>query len=141
MCASETITLNKKYKNKITNLIEWSTIGYNEKYFKSKSYSFNETFKDWTKLTRFELRLRYPLTTDMSNMFEGCYKLSKVNLSTFNTSIVTNMYCMFYGCSSLSSVDLSTFNTSSVRDKRYMFSRSSSLNTVILSIFIISSII
>ena len=48
-------------------------------------------------------------------MFNGCYSLRLLDLSTFNTISVTSMSWMFYECSSLSSLDLYTFNTSSVQ--------------------------
>ncbi len=43
--------------------------------------------------------------TNMSNMFEGCYFLTSLDLSSFNTENVTDMRSMFEGCSSLTSLD------------------------------------
>lgn len=52
--------------------------------------------------------------TDMRGMFQGCSKLTSLNVSSFNTSNVERMDAMFYGCSSLTSLDVSNFNTSNV---------------------------
>ena len=42
-------------------------------------------------------------------MFKGCSKLTSLNLTSFDTSIVNEMSSMFYGCSDLTSLDLSSF--------------------------------
>lgn len=44
-------------------------------------------------------------------MFDGCSKLTSLDLKTFNTANVTNMSGMFNRCESLTSLDLSMFNT------------------------------
>jgi len=48
----------------------------------------------------------------MSEMFRGCYALTSLDLSHFDTSNATTMNRMFYNCSTLESLDLSYFNTS-----------------------------
>ena len=73
--------------------------------------------------------------TDMSSMFDGCQKLSSLDLSKFNTEKVTNMSGMFYGCQKLSSLDLSKFNTEKVTDMRDMFWGCSALTSLDLSNF------
>ena len=73
--------------------------------------------------------------TDMSSMFDGCQKLSSLDLSKFNTEKVTNMSGMFYGCQKLSSLDLSKFNTEKVTDMRDMFAGCQKLSSLDLSKF------
>ena len=73
--------------------------------------------------------------TDMSGMFNGCQKLSSLDLSKFNTEKVTNMSGMFYGCQKLSSLDLSKFNTEKVTDMRDMFAGCQKLSSLDLSKF------
>ena len=73
--------------------------------------------------------------TDMSSMFDGCQKLSSLDLSKFNTEKVTNMSGMFYGCQKLSSLDLSKFNTEKVTDMRGMFEDCQELSSLDLSKF------
>ncbi len=68
--------------------------------------------------------------TDMNNMFFGCEALTSLNLSSFNTAKVTDMNYMFCGCRGLTSLDLSNFNTSKVTDMRSMFYSCSNLQTI-----------
>lgn len=42
--------------------------------------------------------------TNMSNMFEGCWNLTSLDVSNFDTSNVTDMNSMFSGCSSLKTI-------------------------------------
>ena len=55
--------------------------------------------------------------TDMTNMFNRCSNLTKLDLLNFNTKNVTIMVGMFSGCSSLENLDISNFNTSNVTDR------------------------
>ena len=73
--------------------------------------------------------------TDMSGMFNGCQKLSSLDLSKFNTEKVTNMSGMFYGCQKLSSLDLSKFNTEKVTNMSSMFEDCQELSSLDLSNF------
>ena len=70
---------------------------------------------------------------DMSNMFNECSSLEKLDLNNFNTSKVTNMENMFSNCSSLTNLDLSNFDTSNVTNMKNMFFNCSSLTTINLS--------
>ena len=71
----------------------------------------------------------------LNNMFSGCYNITEIDLSNFNTSQVTNMHSMFFGCSSLISMDLSNFDTSQVRDMSCMFFGCTNLTSLNLSNF------
>ena len=73
--------------------------------------------------------------TDMSSMFEGCHRLSSLDLSKFNTANVTNMSSMFTGCHRLSSLDLSNFNTAKVMNMSYMFCYCQNLSKLDVSNF------
>ena len=66
------------------------------------------------------------LTTDMSNMFNGCSSLTRV--PELDTSNVTNLNYMFYGCSALTS--LPELNTSKVTSMRNIFQSCSSLTEI-----------
>lgn len=63
-------------------------------------------------------------------------KVTEIDLSNLDTSLVKNMNSMFYG-SSLNALDLSGFDTSKVTDMREMFTSSDNLETVDLSSFVI----
>ena len=73
--------------------------------------------------------------TDMSSMFDGCQKLSSLDLSKFNTEKVTYMSSMFEDCQELSSLDLSNFNTKEVKQMKSMFLGCSALTSLDLSNF------
>ena len=55
-------------------------------------------------------------------MFCYCFKLTKLDLSRFNTSNVTSMYCTFYGCINLKTIYAGDgWNTSKVENSKKMF--------------------
>ena len=74
-------------------------------------------------------------TTNMSHLFDGCYKLTSINLSNFNTGKVTDMSYMFSNCGNLTSLDVSKFDTSLVTDMSYMFYSCGNLTSLDVSKF------
>ena len=68
-------------------------------------------------------------------MFDDCYSLTSLNISSFDTSKVTNIRMMFNDCTSFTSLDLSNFNTSKVTDMDSMFFYCISLTSLNLSNF------
>ena len=78
--------------------------------------------------------------TDMPFMFYNCYKLTKLDLSNFDTSNVEVMTAMFYYCSSLTELNVSNFDTSEVEDMDSMFANCSNLTTLDLSDFDTSNV-
>ena len=73
-------------------------------------------------------------------MFTGCYKLTTLNISNWNTSKVTNMNCLFGWCHSLTSLDLSQWNVSQVTDMQETFIQCTSLVSLNLSNWDISRV-
>ena len=73
--------------------------------------------------------------TSMYSMFNGCSRLTSVDLSHFNTSNVTSMSSMFYNCSGLTELDLSHFDASNVTTMNSMFHNCSGLTELDLSHF------
>lgn len=71
--------------------------------------------------------------TSMANLFNGCSKLTELDLSNFDTSNATSMYQMFYNCSSLADLDIRHFNTTKVKNMFGMFYDCSSLTNLDLS--------
>ena len=65
--------------------------------------------------------------TDMTNMFNRCSNLTKLDLLNFNTKNVTDMKFMFSKCSNLKELDLKNFDTSNVTNMSTMFSGCSRL--------------
>ena len=72
---------------------------------------------------------------DMSYMFNVCIRLTSLNVSNFDTQKVKDMNDMFYNCNRLTSLDLSNFDTQNVEDMSYMFSNFNSLTSLDLSNF------
>lgn len=75
----------------------------------------------------------YGNVAGMRNMFQGCSKLTSLDLSNFDTSSVTNMASMFFNCSGLTSLDLSNFDTSSLLSTFGTFMYCVSMSTLNLS--------
>ena len=78
--------------------------------------------------------------TNMRAMFNGCSRLTNLDLSSFNTSNVTDMSGMFYGCTVLKALDLKNFNTEKVENLSGMFSNCSTLTTLNLKNFNTSNV-
>ena len=58
---------------------------------------------------------------DMSNIFNNCSSLKKIEFISVFTEEVTNMSGMFEGCTELEYIDLSVFNTINVNNMGCMF--------------------
>lgn len=72
---------------------------------------------------------------DMTSMFEGCSKLTDLDLSGFETEKVDSMESMFKNCSSLQKLDLSGFDTTKVNNMDEMFNGCTSLTLLDISNF------
>ena len=64
------------------------------------------SFKELQEIEGIE-NLNTEEVTSMNSMFNGCLKLTSLDLSSFNTEKVTNMWRMFSGCSSLKTIYVS----------------------------------
>ena len=72
---------------------------------------------------------------DCTQMFYGCYNITYLDLSNFNTENVTSMKYMFSGCKNLKNINLSAFNTENVTNMSYMFYECLKLEKIYLSTF------
>ncbi|MBR1505126.1 MAG: BspA family leucine-rich repeat surface protein [Prevotella sp.] len=70
---------------------------------------------------------------NMERMFDGCEKLTSLNLSNFNTSKVRSMKFMFQNCAQLTTLDLSNFDVAHVTDMNGIFQGCSQLATLNIS--------
>ena len=68
---------------------------------------------------------------DMSNIFNNCSSLKKIEFISVFTEEVTNMESMFEGCTELEYIDLSNFNTINVKNMRAMFNKCHKLKQII----------
>ena len=73
--------------------------------------------------------------TDMTNMFAGCYNLTELDVSGFNTANVKKMDHLFSACYGLTSIDVSNFNTSNVTSMNSMFYDCRNLTSIDVSLF------
>ena len=76
---------------------------------------------------------------DMSYMFNGCYQLGEIDVSSFVTGAVTNMSYMFSG-TNLEMLDMSSFDTGKVTDMSGMFSNCTNLTSLDLTGFDIGQV-
>ena len=97
----------------------WNT---DDTYASVKYVEFDPSFADARPTTTWKWFL------EMENL------LSIKGIEYLNTSAVTNMCCMFTGCFALTSLDVSHFNTAKVEDMRFMFN-GINLKTLDLSSF------
>ena len=102
----------------------------------SKDTTMMGMFEGCSRLTSLDLsNFKTENVQDMRGMFYECKNLTFLNLSNFNTENVKDMNSMFYGCQKLTSLDLSNFNTENVKDMNSMFSGCQSLTSLNLSNF------
>ena len=117
-------------------------INFNANFNTSKVTTMRNMFNGCSKLTALDLRnFNTSNVTKMNNMFFGCSALKTLNISNFNTSKVTAMDGMFFNCSLLTGLELSKFNTSNVTTMNHMFHNCSSLTALNLTGFDTSNVI
>ena len=118
-----------EYYNKLLNESKIK-IFVNEKKYENKKYFLPE------KTGYYEIKLKFEQDiNNMSYMFYGCSKLTKINLSSFNTKNVVNMNSLFYNCSNLIKINLTSFDTINVTNMCSMFYQCSNLIELDLSSF------
>ena len=89
------------------------------------------TFEGCQKLTALDVsNWKTNNVTDMSGMFFECYQLETLDARNWNTAKVTEMYAMFENTSNLTSLDLSSFDTRNVTNMSCMFSLDKKLTTI-----------
>ena len=102
---------------------------------------FKKYYEGCSKLSKLNLlSFNTDNVINMSFMFYGCKNLVELNLSSFNTSNATEMNGMFHACESLINLDLSTFNTTKVTNMSFMFCLSKNLETLELGSFITNNV-
>ena len=80
-------------------------------------------------------KLKTEDVTDMSHMFDGCYGLTTLDVSGFNTSKVTDTSYMFHSCQHVTALNVSSFDTSSVTNMKEMFDNCYSVEKLDVSHF------
>ena len=99
-------------------------------------------FEGCKKLTVLDVtKFKTSKVTDMRYMFGTCSSLKNLDVTHFDTSNVTIMNGMFSNCEALTSLDLSYFNTSRVAYMSSMFAHCTSLASLDVSKFDTSNVI
>ncbi|EDN8074395.1 BspA family leucine-rich repeat surface protein [Listeria monocytogenes] len=94
-----------------------------------------------TKLTELDVSgLDTSVVTNMNTMFTYCSALEELDVSNFDTSSVTNMNTMFRDCELLEKLDVSNWDTSSVTTMASMFQNCYALEKLDVSNFDTSSV-
>ena len=103
----------------------------------SAGTSCADLFSGYTNMTRisFDGNFHTDAVQDMNSMFNDCYSLASLDLSSFDTAAVQDMNDMFSWCVSLTSLELGSFDTAAVQDISWMFGHCSSLTSLDLSSF------
>lgn len=97
------------------------------------STDLSNAFKYCSKLT--SVNLGSLELNNMKDMFSECVKLTDLDISLIDTSKVNNMSGTFYNCSELSKLDLNHFITQNVTDMSDMFNGCEKLSELIIDIF------
>ena len=71
----------------------------------------------------------------MECMFEACYGLSNLDLSSFNTKKVVSMAKMFDSCENLKILNLNSFKNENLTNMNFMFQNCRNLKHIDLSSF------
>lgn len=108
--------------------------GYGKVLANADSTSAFNAFTNVTSFTGLN-KLDTSNVTNMRSMFDGCKKLTSLDVSHFNTAKVVSMYQMFFNCKALTSLNLSGWDTSNVTDMSAMFDSCNALTSLDLSGF------
>ena len=122
-----------------------TTMGGNFEYWLTQNGDFQATyygdkahagmFEYCSSLTALIIPFDTSHVRDFCGMFDGCRKLTVLDVSSFDTSSATNMNCMFASCVNLINIDLSNINTQNVTTMNGMFMNCKNLKKIDLSSF------
>ena len=85
-------------------------------------YTTRSMFGNCKKITELNMtKFDASLVTDMFAMFYRCEELKILDISNLNTKNVTNMHSMFDHCHKLESLNVQSFDTSKVKIMKHMF--------------------
>jgi surface protein len=107
----------------------------------SEVKNMESMFQGCRKMTSLDLsHFNTSKVTTMAHMFDGCIQATVLNVSNFDTSNVTDMEGMFSYCNSLTSLDVSHFNTAKVTNMSKMFNTCCDLTSLDVSNFDTSNV-
>ena len=98
----------------------------NNKLYKFKKYFIPEKEGEYNIKINLKKKLK-----NLSNIFNNCKNIIKIDLSLFNSYEIINMYKMFNNCSSLEEINLSHIYINKVKDMSYLFNKCYKLKKII----------
>ena len=116
---------NEEIENLNNNELE---LYINNKFYKFKKYFIPEKEGEYIIKINFNKKLK-----NLSNIFNNCKNIIKIDLSLLNTYEVINMYSMFENCSSLEEINLSGIYINKVNDMSYLFNKCYKLKKIIFN--------
>lgn len=88
----------------------------------SKVADTSYMFQGCNKLTSIDLTsLNFGNVVTTNNMFDSCMRLTTIDVSDLDVSNVVNMYGMFRYCEGAKTIDVSSWDMGNVRNASYMF--------------------
>ena len=103
--------------------------------FKKNITKINHMFSGCWRLTHLDFScFDTQNVINMSHLFDDCFSLISLDLSNFNTLNADKVFNMFNGCKSLKDINLSNAHIQNVNDKTCMFYDCNSLKKKILSL-------
>ena len=115
---------------------ELSSIEFPSSFNSNNLKNINSLFKNCYKLTKIDIsNLKTENVYDMSYMFDQCVNLEKlvINPKKFITKKVTIMSNMFNNCNKLKKIDLTSFEPERINYTNYMFNGCNQLEEIDLS--------
>ena len=136
------IDANPNSRKMFYNRSELTSIDFGKGFNTSNVTDMGEMFQGCSKLTNLDLSsLNTSNVNSMAAMFKSCSGLTGLDVSSFCTSNVTDMHDMFRGCNKLTSLNVSSFNTSNVKRMDAMFYGCSGLTSLDVSNFNTSNVV
>ena len=141
--------VNNEVKEKVTLMIngENKSNTFKLKFYKEGKFNviiivdksltnMSQMFEKCENLKKIDLsKLKNFNVTNLSSMFDGCSLLKNINFTDFNTDKVSNMSRLFSQCLSLKEINLSSLKTDNVTDMSFMFIYCKSIKNIDLSAF------
>lgn len=121
-----------------TNAVSFSFHG---AFHTENAVSMKAMFKNNFRMTQVDLEtFDTGSVTDMSSLFSGCTAATGLNIGGWDTARVASMYSMFYNCNQLVELDLNRWDTSSLTNIGGMFQSSENLREIAVSDWDVSQV-
>ena len=122
----------KIYFDKENEEIKTLNDGNTKIYLDNRPIKFCKFFKP-SKEGEYKIKIIFKnkILKDCSYLFRNCTNVTRVDLSSFDSSKVNNMYYMFSRCFNLEEINFNNFNTEKVTNMSHCFNKCKCLKTLI----------